>query len=218
MPPHFTLYTDPTRLVYRALGMDTAGGLKWGFRPEYLGDESGIQTFTGTFTQIAKAGFKHGTHGGSFRQVGGEFLIEEGKMTWCHRMRNIRDHTEIKVLRKVLEAAEDNGVLLQDVPEDTELGRESWERTASLSTTNSAWEIGQAAAIWKRGGQILGSGEVELLSDGQLIKGGQAALRIVYPGDTPKPRLVKEVLDSRYRNAHTSLESGVTEYIDWDDF
>ena len=218
MPAHFSLYTDHSRLLYRALGMDTAGGMKFGSRPEYCGDESGLQTLTGTFRQIGKAGFKHGTHGGSFKQVGGEFLIEEGKVTWCHRMRNIRDHTEIKILKKALEAEEDGRVAMENVPEELEVGRESWERTASLSTTNSAWEIGQAAAIWKKGGQILGSGEVELSSDGQLIKGGSAALKIIYPADTAKPILVKEVLDSKYRNAHTSLESGVTEYIDWDDF
>ena len=133
-------------------------------------------------------------------------------------MRNIRDHTEIKTLKKALEVDEDGRVAMENVPEEIELGRESWERTASLSTTNSAWEIGQAAAIWKKGGQILGSGEVELSSDGQLIKGASAALRIIYPADTAKPILVKEVLDSKYRNAHTSLESGVTQYIDWDDF
>lgn len=40
--------------------------------------------------------------GGDFRQVGGEFLFENGKVTWCHRMRNTRDHAEIPDLRKHL--------------------------------------------------------------------------------------------------------------------
>lgn len=59
--------------------------------------------------------------GGDFRQVGGEFLFEvvgrgtrwsEAKpgnkalnkleVTWCHRMKNTRDHAELPVLTKVL--------------------------------------------------------------------------------------------------------------------
>lgn len=40
--------------------------------------------------------------GGDYKQVGGEFLFEDGVVTWCHRMRNTRDHAEIPVLRKAL--------------------------------------------------------------------------------------------------------------------
>lgn len=49
---------------------------------------------------------------GDIAQVGGEFLFEkdyreslEGKplkVTWCHRMKNTRDHTEIPALRKIM--------------------------------------------------------------------------------------------------------------------
>lgn len=40
--------------------------------------------------------------GGAYNQLGGEMLFEDGEVTWCHRMRNTRDHTEIAVLKEVL--------------------------------------------------------------------------------------------------------------------
>lgn len=40
--------------------------------------------------------------GGDFKQVGGEFLFENGQCTWAHRMRTTRDHTEIVETRKLL--------------------------------------------------------------------------------------------------------------------
>ena len=40
--------------------------------------------------------------GGDFRQVGGEFLFQNGKVTWCHRMRSTRDHAEFPVIRQQL--------------------------------------------------------------------------------------------------------------------
>jgi len=71
---------------------------------------------------------RHGrvTHAGDMQQVGGEFLFEptalvengglhetpvtspagedgeEKKVTWCHRMRNTRDHAEIPEVREIL--------------------------------------------------------------------------------------------------------------------
>ena len=41
--------------------------------------------------------------GGPYSQLGGEFLWEDGELVWCHRMRNTRDHTEVGVLREMLE-------------------------------------------------------------------------------------------------------------------
>lgn len=40
--------------------------------------------------------------GGDFKQVGGEFLFQEGKVTWCHRMRSTRDHAELPIVREQL--------------------------------------------------------------------------------------------------------------------
>ena len=45
---------------------------------------------------------KNAIKGGDFKQVGGEFLFEGGKVVWAHRMRNTRDHAEVDVLRGVL--------------------------------------------------------------------------------------------------------------------
>ena len=40
--------------------------------------------------------------GGNFHQVGGEFMFENERVTWCHRMKNTRDHAEIPEMRRVL--------------------------------------------------------------------------------------------------------------------
>ena len=40
--------------------------------------------------------------GGDFKQVGGEFLFQNGKVTWCHRMKNTRDHAELPLVRQQL--------------------------------------------------------------------------------------------------------------------
>lgn len=40
--------------------------------------------------------------GGPFDQVGGEFLFEDGRVTWCHRMRNTEDHTALAKIKQLL--------------------------------------------------------------------------------------------------------------------
>jgi hypothetical protein len=44
--------------------------------------------------------------GGNPMQIGGEFLFEDGKVIWCHRMKHYRNHAEVKVVRKLLELDE----------------------------------------------------------------------------------------------------------------
>ncbi|KAI9715209.1 MAG: hypothetical protein M1828_001035 [Chrysothrix sp. TS-e1954] len=44
-----------------------------------------------------------GFRGGPILQVGGEFLFEDGRLLWCHRMRNIRDHAEVRDIKRVLD-------------------------------------------------------------------------------------------------------------------
>ncbi|KAI9654423.1 MAG: hypothetical protein M1831_005389 [Alyxoria varia] len=41
--------------------------------------------------------------GGPTMQLGGEFLFEQGRLIWFHRMKNMRGHAEMKTLRRVLE-------------------------------------------------------------------------------------------------------------------
>ena len=56
--------------------------------------------------------------GGAPRQVGGEFLFEGGKVTWCKRMRNTRDHAEIPEVKQHLgltKGNEENGIPSEEV-------------------------------------------------------------------------------------------------------
>ena len=71
-----------------------------GKAPEYM-QKSLISVIVGSFFQELRAG-RSMLRGGDFSQVGGEFMFEEGKVTWCHRMKNTRDHAEIPVLRTQL--------------------------------------------------------------------------------------------------------------------
>ena len=95
----FPIYADPTRKLYDILGMPRS--LDLGPKsPEYM-QKTLLSVMVGSFFQGLKSG-RGATKGGDYRQVGGEFLFEEGKVTWGHRMRNTRDHTEIPMLRNVL--------------------------------------------------------------------------------------------------------------------
>ncbi|KAI0811378.1 AhpC/TSA antioxidant enzyme-domain-containing protein [Xylaria sp. FL0064] len=124
----FPVYADPTRRLYRELGMTRTFSL--GSRPAYLGDKTVAHTVVSGIVQGLKQ-VKTGlvTKMGDQRQVGGEFLfepasglvetpistpavekeegeagagVEEKCVTWCHRMRTTRDHAEIPELMEIL--------------------------------------------------------------------------------------------------------------------
>ncbi|KAI9767767.1 MAG: hypothetical protein M1840_005448 [Geoglossum simile] len=95
----FPIYADPSRKLYDQLGMSRTLSLG-NKKPDYM--RSSI--LAGVFKSVVQ-GVKSGsgaTKGGDIRQVGGEFMFEEGKVVWCHRMKNTRDHSEIPELRRVL--------------------------------------------------------------------------------------------------------------------
>jgi hypothetical protein len=122
----FPIYTDPTKKLYDELGMMRT--LNLGHRPEYQRKEL-LTIMMASFVQSLKM-MKGGMalKGGDMQQVGGEFLFEpveeeespgpsplnsekqlgsgytevEKRVTWCHRMRNTRDHAEIPEIREVL--------------------------------------------------------------------------------------------------------------------
>jgi hypothetical protein len=115
----FPIYADPSKHLYSELGMTRT--LALGKRPEYQ-RRSMFMAITQSVIQGLKQ-MKTGlvTKAGDVHQVGGEFLFEpigdlsanattpltengeeEKKVTWCHRMRNTRDHAEIPELREVL--------------------------------------------------------------------------------------------------------------------
>ncbi|KAI9847932.1 MAG: hypothetical protein M1837_001449 [Sclerophora amabilis] len=94
----FPIYADPSRKLYDLLGMTRT--LNLGPKPEYA-----KASFLSTMVSSIVQGLKQGTlaiQAGDVKQVGGEFMIEDGTVTWCHRMRNTRDHSEMSTLRRVL--------------------------------------------------------------------------------------------------------------------
>ncbi|KAF2502406.1 hypothetical protein BU16DRAFT_7415 [Lophium mytilinum] len=94
----FPIYADPTRKLYDTLGMTRT--LDLGKKPQYT--TAGLFATT---VQSIMQGLRSGRqvmNGGDYKQVGGEFLFENGEVIWCHRMRNTRDHAEVPELRKLL--------------------------------------------------------------------------------------------------------------------
>ena len=71
-----------------------------GKTPEYM-QRSMLSMAFSSFIQELKSG-RNMLSGGDFRQVGGEFLFQNGKVTWCRRMRNTRDHAEVPIVRQQL--------------------------------------------------------------------------------------------------------------------
>ncbi|KAI7271406.1 hypothetical protein KC345_g7235 [Hortaea werneckii] len=103
----FPIYCDPQRTLYEKL--DMVRNLDLGEKkPEYV--QSGLIGGTlSSMGNMVKSGgliFK----GGAYDQNGGEWLFEEGgRLVWCHRMRNTRDHAEIAELEEVLGLREVKG-------------------------------------------------------------------------------------------------------------
>jgi len=94
----FPIYAEPTRKLYDLLSMTRT--LELGKKPEYIQSNLFV-TSVQSIVQSLKTGSK-ALKGGDFKQVGGEFLFEDGKCVWAHRMRNTRDHAEIGELRELL--------------------------------------------------------------------------------------------------------------------
>lgn len=92
----FPIYADPTRKLYDILGMTRTYDL--GKKPEYIHSNLFV-TSVQSIVQGIKTGNK-ALKGGDFKQVGGEFLFENGECVWVHRMRNTRDHAEVTDLRR----------------------------------------------------------------------------------------------------------------------
>jgi hypothetical protein len=124
----FPIYADPTKRLYNELGMVRT--LNMGSRPEYQrrGTAKGMWQSVLQGVKNLKGG--KALQGLDWHQVGGEFLfepldmstpittpddelnrqldgsangyVEEKRITWCHRMKNTRDHAELPELRAVL--------------------------------------------------------------------------------------------------------------------
>ncbi|KAH8722596.1 AhpC/TSA antioxidant enzyme-domain-containing protein [Phaeosphaeriaceae sp. PMI808] len=94
----FPVYADPTRKLYDVLGMTRTFQL--GPKPAYMQTNMLINSVQSIFQGVGSG--KNAIRGGDLKQVGGEFLFEEGECTWVHRMRTTRDHTEVDELRNLL--------------------------------------------------------------------------------------------------------------------
>jgi len=95
----FPIYADPTRKLYDYLGMGRTLDLGKK-KPDYI-QSNLFATTVQSIVQVLKTG-RDGLKGGDFKQVGGEFMFEEGKVVWCHRMRNTRDHAQVPELRRII--------------------------------------------------------------------------------------------------------------------
>ncbi|KAL8744194.1 MAG: hypothetical protein Q9190_003541 [Brigantiaea leucoxantha] len=103
----YPVYADPTKALYQKLGMIRTLSLG-GKHPEYM-QYSLPSAMIRAVYQSLKSG-RNMIRGGDYWQVGGEFLFEEKgerekvrhEVTWCHRMKNTRDHAEIPEVRIML--------------------------------------------------------------------------------------------------------------------
>ncbi|PYH42904.1 peroxiredoxin-like family protein [Aspergillus saccharolyticus JOP 1030-1] len=104
----FPLYADPERKLYAELGLGLS--LAMGEKPGYIQRSMGRVVAESVWANLRQMTRGLGWKGGDQRQNGGEFLFQategsqgKGEVVWCHRMRNTRDHTEVDVLRGMLE-------------------------------------------------------------------------------------------------------------------
>lgn len=81
--------------------------LMYGSRPDYMSKSSAWEMTVKSLMPAVKAKRRDKLAGGNLMQVGGEFLFEEGAPVWCRRMMTYRDHTEMKILKRVLEMDEE---------------------------------------------------------------------------------------------------------------
>jgi hypothetical protein len=94
----FPIYADPTRKLYDYLGMTRTFSL--GSKPAYMHTSVLINSVQSIFQGIGAG--KKALKGGDMKQVGGEFLFEDGECTWVHRMRTTRGHAEVGDVRSLL--------------------------------------------------------------------------------------------------------------------
>ena len=110
----FPIFADPSRLLFKKLGMNISLNIG-ASRPDYMRETSAPAWAAGQVTTIRERlkaeeiRKRDIIRGGNPMQIGGEFLFDEGEVVWCHRMRNYRNHAEVKVLRQLLELDEEEG-------------------------------------------------------------------------------------------------------------
>ncbi|KAF1927709.1 uncharacterized protein M421DRAFT_93091 [Didymella exigua CBS 183.55] len=94
----FPIYAEPTRKIYDHLGMTRTYDL--GAKPAYMHTSLLINSVQSIFQGLSTG--RKALKGGDFKQVGGEFLFENGECTWVHRMKTTRGHVEVSDIRGLL--------------------------------------------------------------------------------------------------------------------
>jgi len=107
----FPIYAEPTRRLYSELRL-TKSFARSEILPDYITNTWLIGAAIRSFSQIfGRIMHNDWWKGGSKGQGGGEFLFEDGKVTWCHRMRNTMDHSNIGKIKEVLGLPVDEDVV-----------------------------------------------------------------------------------------------------------
>lgn len=94
----FPIYAEPTRKLYDRLGMTRTFEL--GYKPAYMQTNMLINSVQSIFQGLGSG--KKAWKGGDMKQVGGEFLFDNGECTWAHRMKTTRDHMEVSEIRELV--------------------------------------------------------------------------------------------------------------------
>jgi len=76
--------------------------LNFGSRPKYHSGINEVVWIADQLVQMKRHSKTVRYKGGSWLWAGGEFLIRDGEVVWCHRMKNYRDHIEMDVVRSLL--------------------------------------------------------------------------------------------------------------------
>ncbi|GKT80484.1 hypothetical protein ColTof4_12907 [Colletotrichum tofieldiae] len=100
----YPIYTDPTGKLFDTLGMVRTFAV--GSRTTYSPQRWFSHFVKGMYDVISNLPSGRRLKAGDSWRVGGEFVVEDGEgekvVTWCHRMRNHRDHTEVAQLCGIL--------------------------------------------------------------------------------------------------------------------
>ena len=117
---HLPLYADHSTKLYDALGLGQTLSLG-DSRPSYQKKSVFGNTLT-SIKQVLSSG-SLATKGGEFKQLGGEFLFEDGKCTWAHIMHNTRDHAEVSEIEKQLKIDRSKSIVPEPVAESADEGK-----------------------------------------------------------------------------------------------
>jgi hypothetical protein len=99
----FPIFAEPTRKLYKALGMVLTLNLTGPKRPDYMKDIDFTTWQVRQWSTMAKQKGRKRFKGGNLLQVGGEFLFQDGQVVWCHRMKNMRGHAEVNTVKRILD-------------------------------------------------------------------------------------------------------------------